>query len=139
MSYTKTCKQCGTEFTTHKKNKTLCSVVCQKDNQRRMNREYAQRNAETAKLRVKEWRDNLTEEQRAKVNDQRNERRAPAQAETKEEAKRLRPVLDTLDLTPENLPHIEAMIDYIEGDDRLAFLLDWHWLSDAKEYLDEQQ
>jgi len=102
-----------------------------------MNREYAQRNAAAHAQRSQEWRNNLTEEQRADVNDQRNARRAPANANTKEEAKRLRNVLDALELTPANLPRIASMIDYIEADERLAFILDWYWLSDAKEYLDE--
>ena len=58
-------------------------------------------------------------------------------AEAKEEAERLRPVLDEIAFTPDNLPRIATMVDYIEFNPSLAFILDWYWLSDAKEYLDE--
>jgi hypothetical protein len=59
--------------------------------------------------------------------------------EAKEEAQLLKPLLDSVDFTPENLPRIANMIDYIECDEKLTYLLDWYWLSDAKEYLDEQR
>jgi hypothetical protein len=100
---------------------------------RETSKKFYEANKDEVNARARKWE----RENRERANEAQRIRTAPANSATKEEAKRLRPVLDTLEFTPDNLPHIATMIDYIEADERLAFLLDWYWLSDAKEYIDE--
>ena len=132
-TYIKTCHQCGVVFNANWYNVKICSEECKTERMRENSKKHYEANKDEHNARARKWE----RENRERANEAQRIRQAPAHAATKEEAKRLRPILDSLEFTPDNIPRIAIMIDYIDSEPRLAFLLDWFWLSDAKEYLDE--
>ena len=157
-TYVKDCLHCGVVFEARHYNTKTCSEECKKarnyenikawkaDNKetvREYSRDHYQRNLEEQRERSRQKsrkaRANMTQEERDQLNADRRDARVAWNEEIKQQAVDLRPVLDSIDFTPDNHLKISLMIDYIESEPRLAFLLDWYWLSDAKEYLDEQR
>ena len=157
-TYTKDCIRCGVVFEAKHHNTKLCSEECKKernyemikawkaDNKetvREYSRDHYQRHLEEQRERSRQKsrkaRANMTQEERDELNADRRATRAAWNGEMSRQAADLKPVLDSIDFTPENLIRISLMVDYLESEPRLAFLLDWYWLSDAKEYLDEQR
>ena len=136
-TYTKNCIRCGVVFEAKHHNTKLCSEECKTAHDRKRWNAYDEQNREYRCAKQLERFHNETPEEREQRNANKRALKAPANKATREEAKALRATLDGLEFTPANLPRIAIMIDYIEEDERLAFLLDWYWLSDAKEYLDE--
>jgi hypothetical protein len=76
------------------------------------------------------------EANRGDVNERRRMWWLECNAERIEEAQALKPVLDQLELIPENIDKIEAMAEYIQSDNYLTHVLDWYWLCDALDFLE---
>ena len=153
-TYVKDCEVCGVVFEAKHHAIVTCSEDCRAQNKKRKqaargkrhyeaNREdYLERSRiqrETYPEKMAEYKRKWVEENREHKLQYDRDHNAPSVQAATAEAKRLKPILDNLSFTPENIPHIECMVDYIETFHRLPWLLDWYWLSDAKEYLDEQQ
>ena len=136
-TYIKDCMSCGAVFEAKHANTKLCSEECKTAHNRKRWKKYDEQNREDRATKALERFHNETPEKREQRNANKRALRSPANEASRAEAKALRATLDGLEFNPDNLPRIALMIDYIEADERLAFLLDWYWLSDAKEYLDE--
>jgi len=134
-TYIKDCIVCDVVFEAKHHHTAYCSEECRLEKKRRYNDTYNKKYYEENREKILEQK--RDPEFRDRTNALRRESRTPAQDAAREEAKLLKPVLDALVLTPDNLPRIASMIDYIEETRDLARLLDWYWLSDAKEYIDE--
>jgi predicted Holliday junction resolvase-like endonuclease len=136
-TYIKDCSVCGVVFEARHHHTAYCSEECRQEKKRRYNEAYNKKYYEENREEILEQK--RDPEFRERTNALRRERRTPAQDVAREEAKRLKPVLDALEFKPDNLSRIACMVDYIEETHDLRRLLDWYWISDAKEYLDEQQ
>lgn len=157
-TYTKDCLHCGVVFEAKHHNTQLCSEECKKarnyentkawkvaniETVREYGRDHYRRHLEEQRERSRQKsrkaRANMTQEERDQLNADRRAARAAWNEEISRQAADIKPVLENIDFTPENLTRISLMVDYLESEPRLAFLLDWYWLSDAKEYLDEYE
>ena len=136
-TYTKTCTRCGVVFEAHHHNVKLCSEECKKKNLADSYRRYNQNMDEEIRERKYARNRKYHKDNRAAISQRAWENQQGYCANVKTEARDLKPVLDDLEFTPDNLPRIATMVEYIELEPRLAKMLDWYWLSDAKEYLDE--
>lgn len=135
--YTRKCMHCDVEFETSRHNRRLCSTTCQKARAAQKtgdyNRTYYYKNHEQQKARcLAKYHANSEE-----INQGRSEVVRKLGGDASREAKNLKPVLDAIEFTPDNLPRIARMVEYIESDQRLSYLLDWYWVADAIEYLQE--
>ena len=122
-TYIKTCAHCGVSYETAIHQSRMCSAACA----------ATKRAADTKRHKADTYarhRDRLCAVQR--------EYRAAAPSAVKAEAKRWKPILDEVELKPDNLFLIQALVDELTSDRDLAWLLDWYWLSDATEYLEQQ-
>ena len=117
-TYIRNCRQCDLVFETTQKNVKLCSDACKHERHKEQKRtswaKAYEANPETQLERNRAYKKAVADEMQD-----------------------LKPVLDRISFTPDNVEKIAAMIDYIESDRNLVWLLDYYWLSDAKEYLDE--
>lgn len=138
-TYIKDCLRCGVVFEAHHHNVKLCSEECKTENRLESYRRYYANIDDEVRERKYERNRVYHKDNRDKISQRAWENQQHYCASLKEEARALKPVLDGITFLPENVLRIESMVDYIELEPRLAKMLDWYWLSDAKEYLDEQQ
>jgi hypothetical protein len=137
-TYTKDCIRCGVVFEAKHHNIKLCSEECKKANKKEAQARYDSHRCERDKEKRYAANREYHKANRAAISQRAWENQQGFCATLKEEARDLKPILDRLTFTPENTDRIERMVEYIEFEPRLARMLDWYWLSDAKEYLDEQ-
>ena len=136
----KTCAECGVTFHAKDNRVKRCSEACKKAAAASRCQTWAENNRERSREIKTSWRGRNPEyhSDYYKANKDTWADTGHAMqwyAEASEEAKRLKPLLDAIEFTPTNLPIIIEMAEYIEQDAKLAHLLDWYWLSDAKEYI----
>lgn len=134
QTYIRTCDECGVTFEANHHRIRLCSEECRAERLRI--RQAAKYHADPDKARAIAAKSR--EKNRDQINNRQNLARAAMSKSVKAEAKRWKPILDEVELKPDNLFLIQALVDELTSDSDLAWLLDWYWLSDATEYLEQQ-
>ena len=134
-TYTKTCAQCGAVFEAAGPAGLYCSQSC-KDATGGPNRKRTE--CPATRRRYQEYQKAYREKNRGAKNIKQRLSRSSDYAALKAEVKRWKPILDEVELKPDNLLLIQALVDELTSDSDLAWLLDWYWLSDATEYLEQQ-
>lgn len=134
-TYIKNCAHCGVVFEAAGPNGRYCSQSC-KDATGGPNRKRTE--CPDTRRRYKEYQKAYRETNREAKNIKQRLSRSSDYAALKAEVKRWKPILDEVELKPDNLFLIHALVDELTSDSDLAWLLDWYWLSDAAEYLEQQ-
>ena len=159
----KPCQVCGELFNSSREYRKLCSDECKEEQLRIHGRTnysknkqavlerkkvYYKENAEEIRRKKREWRLENPEREKeiqaksrqkhyAKIREADNSYRKHLRDEAKSEIKVLKETLDAIEFHPSNKQLIQDLVDHITERRELVEALDYYWLADAQEYLED--